>query len=183
MIWSDNIEIYNGKQLRSLWAYMNFGLLGDSIVAWRGPCNVPLTHMVDGEDARERSEIRGSDMVHFIVEIFGRDLYAAVALQRLLTTHAQMILLRRCPGLQLVRTGDDLYDMERKLSISVATASPVSSLIHFAVNVSNEGTPVPTFSLEELKVNPEEFATELMAQFSEECTSIQQATCKVFGVQ
>lgn len=184
MYWADEVELYNGTQLRSLHSYMRWGLLGDSIVAWRGPCNVPLSHMVDGEDARAKSAIRGDDMVHFIVELFAKDLVFAVAMQRLMASHAQS-LIREIVGDQgpyLSRSGDDLYVGERKLSISVATKSPVSSLIHFALNVVNDGTPVPTISLSDFSVDPKDFASELMARIVDEYHSIVQATCKVFAV-
>ncbi|HMN69679.1 MAG TPA: DUF366 family protein, partial [Bdellovibrionales bacterium] len=46
----DTAEIYDGSQLVSLRSYLKHGLLGDSIVAWVGPCKVSLDHMVDGED-------------------------------------------------------------------------------------------------------------------------------------
>ena len=59
---------YDGSQLRSLFAYLNYGLLGDSIVSWIGPCNVDFDHMVDGEDLLQKSEIRSDNMVHFIIE-------------------------------------------------------------------------------------------------------------------
>ncbi|MCL5046252.1 MAG: DUF366 family protein, partial [Actinobacteria bacterium] len=41
---------YDGRQLSSLWAFRNFGIQGDSIVAFRGPCHVELTEMVDLAD-------------------------------------------------------------------------------------------------------------------------------------
>ena len=38
---------YTGNELRSLWAYSNHGLQGDSIVAFTGPCDVPTEALVD----------------------------------------------------------------------------------------------------------------------------------------
>ena len=32
---------YDGTQIRSLWAYREFGVQGDSIVAFRGACEIP----------------------------------------------------------------------------------------------------------------------------------------------
>src|SRR5262249_25609063 len=66
---------YDGSQLQSLFAYRQWGILGPSCVAFRGACEVSFDHMVDLEDLRAESAIRGSDMVHFIAEVFDRDLF------------------------------------------------------------------------------------------------------------
>ncbi len=175
----DSSELYDGAQLVSLRSYLKHGILGDSIVAWIGPCDVSLDHMVDGEDLLAGAEIRGSMMVHFIIEKFDSTLLAAVALQRLLAA-----IVRDELGGELLREGDDIYSMDRrKLSISIATQSPVSSLIHFAVNVSNKGTPVKTLSLEDLKVDPRKFAESVMAKFCAEVGGIIEATQKVRWVK
>jgi hypothetical protein len=184
--WLEESFTYDGAQLKPLFAYMRTGLLGDSIVAWRGPCDIPPAKMVDGEDLRAKAEIRGSDMIHFIVEKFNCSLLAAVALQRLLASHCEGILRQRVDTKlwnelgSLYREGDDVYIGEKKLSISIASASPTSALIHFAVNALNQGTPVPTISLQELKINPQAFAEDLMVGFAKECDSIVSATEKVF---
>lgn len=153
---------------------MEFGVLGDSIIAWRGPCDVTLDHMVDGEDKRVDAKICGHDMIHFIIEKFSCDLLAAVGFQRLLASIARDFL-----GGELKRDGDDLWLQDRKLSISVATVSPTSALIHFAVNVTNEGTPVKTLSLTDLGVAPELFAKTILERFQTEMNSIVEATQKV----
>lgn len=183
---SDARACYDGTQLRSLFAYLEHGILGDSAVAWIGPCNVNLEHMVDGEDLRDNSEIRGSRMLHVILEKFEARLPEMVALQRLLSAITKDLLeqLRKSTAGQcLRREGDDLYlatgDGEGKLSISIATVSPVSGLIHFAVNVSNQGTPVKTASLEDLGIDARRFADELLLRLASEMNSIKDATCKV----
>jgi hypothetical protein len=185
--WIDDRMTYDGTQLRSLHNYLNHQLLGDSIVSWRGPCQLEPANIVDGEDLLAGATIAGSDMVHFIAEKFDCDLYAGVALQRLLTSLAVDVLhasAEKKPIAQrLVRKGDDIYFVNKKLSISIATLSPMSALIHFAVNVSNEGTPVPTLSLEDLAVQPQTFALEVMKRFSEEVRDIVIATRKVRWVR
>ncbi len=178
--------LYDGSQLRSLFAYLNFELEGDSIVAWQGPCNIPFDKMIDGEDLLAKSAICGENMLHFIVELFGASLAQSVAMQRLLASMASDTLqemnstLRIGAGPNLLRReGDDLFIGERKLSISIATVSPVSALIHFAVNVDNRGTPVPTISLSDLNVAVEPFAKRLLQKFADESESIARATRKV----
>jgi hypothetical protein len=175
---------YDGTQLKPLFAYLEHGLLGNSAVAWVGPCDISFDHMVDGEDLREGSAIRGSRMLHFIVEIFDRDLFAGVALQRVMASLARDVIEakaeRRLAGQRLRREGDDLYLVERKLSISIATRSGVSTLMHFAMNVENAGTPVATCALkDDFGLDVLEVATELLKNFATEFNSILQATQKV----
>ncbi len=173
--------------------------------------------MVDGEDLLAQESIRGSLMLHFIIEKFHQPLFGAVALQRLFAA-IQLDLLRELApqfACDLRRSGDDLYlhrssavfrtsvgstatvavesaaesgddrkgagakANEGKLSISIATLTPMSAVIHFALNVSNLGTPVATASLEELGVAPEDYAQLAMARLVAEISSIEAATVKV----
>jgi len=178
----DSNMTYDGSQLRSLFAYENHGILGDSIVSWQGPCDVSKKHMVDGEDLFAGEEIRSAQMLHFIVELFDQKLITMVSLQRLLSSMAKDILEDKIQG-KIARIGDDLFHSDKKLSISIATVSPVSGLIHFAMNTSNENTPVPTSSLADLDVAPQEFSLELMEKFVSEFKDITQAIKKVFWVR
>lgn len=178
---------YDGTQLRSLYAYLEHKILGPSIISWQGPCSISFDHMVDGEDLLEKAVIQGDEMLHFIIEIFDRDLFSGVALQRLFASicrdylqaqaHAQKRnILAESP---LFRDGDDIYLEDRKLSISIATKSPVSVMVHFAMNVTNKGTPVKTLSLEDLQLNPRKVAEDVMELFQKEFKSISVATQKV----
>lgn len=174
---------YDGSQLRPLFAYENYKVLGDSIVSWIGPCNITLDHMVDLEDKIENAQICGDEMLHFIIEVFGSDLTAAVSLQRLFASMAKDYIQQESKlKFNLVREGDDIYLIEqgkKKLSISIASRSSVSSMIHFAMNIVNDGTPVPTACLIDLALNGEVTAKKLMSLFSEEYESIVIATKKV----
>ncbi|MGZ3723499.1 MAG: DUF366 family protein [Bdellovibrionales bacterium] len=178
---------YDGAQLISLNSYLKHGLLGDSIIAWVGACDVTFEHMVDGEDLLAKATIAGESMLHFIIEKFDISLFAAVSLQRLLATivkdQLQSTATEKALAQSLFREGDDIYSGGRKLSISIATQSPVSSLIHFAVNVNNKGTPVKTLALEDLGVDPKIFAMRVMEVFCKEIEGIQQATQKVRWVK
>lgn len=182
--------LYDGSQLRSLFAYLDHKVLGDSIVAWVGPCDIPFEHMVDGEDLLTKSEIRGARMVHFIIEKFQATLPEMVALQRLLASIViDVIALKDESAVRfpIRRDGDDVYvhllDGEGKLTISIATVSPSSGLIHFGVNVTNEGTPVKTAALENLRFAAREFAELVMSAFAAECNSIRDASMKVKWVR
>jgi hypothetical protein len=173
---------YNGTQLSSLWAYRNFRVQGDSIVAFRGGCHVELTEMVDVQDVLEGAFIHSEEMLHFIVEHFDLDLDKAVLRQRLLVAIAGEEILRQT-GASLTRRGDDLFLGDRKLSVSIATLSPVSSLIHLGLNLRSDGTPVPTVSLPELGIREaRRFAEAIAANYLNEVESMRKARCKVRGV-
>jgi hypothetical protein len=174
---------YDGAQLKSLFGYLTYGILGNSIISWVGPCKVSFEHMVDGEDLLAKSSIEGAEMLHFIIEVFDRDLFSGVALQRLfssmirdyLQVEAQVTLGKHL----LERDGDDIFWGEKKLNISIAAKSPVSTMIHLAINCTNKGTPVETCSLEDLKLSPETVAQDVMKKFQREFESILKATQKV----
>jgi hypothetical protein len=185
--WIDKKIDYDGSQLRPLFAYMEFGLLGDSIVGFRGACEVSPERMIDGEDKRQAQEIRGSDMIHFVVELFECDLLAGVGVQRLLAAVVKDALVHESPELapRFTREGDDVYFLsetgeKKKFSISIATKSPTSTLVHFAFNVSNEGTPVPTCSLSDFDIEAGEFAKAVLEGARGEIESMRAACRKVF---
>ena len=75
------------------------------------------------------------------------------------------------------------YD-NRKLSVSIATKSITSVLIHTGVNILSEGAPIPVSGLEsDLGIKDvKEFAQEVMAAYSEEIDDIVLASTKVRGV-
>ncbi|MFZ5648468.1 MAG: DUF366 family protein [Bacillota bacterium] len=177
----EEITAYTGHQLSSLWAYRKFGLQGDSIVSFRGPCRVEFTEMVDVEDVIGGSSIFGPDMLHFIVEHFGETLEKGVLRQRLLIAIIKDVINN--PG--LVRRGDDLYLGDGKLSISIATASPVSIMIHAALNIVSEGTPVRAAGLFDMGYNEGDIASlgkRICSLYSQEMSSVRMACCKVRGV-
>jgi hypothetical protein len=139
--------------------------------------------MVDGEDLLAKALIQGDEMLHFIIEIFDRDLFSGVTLQRLFAAIAKDYLESKAIGglcsQKLSRKGDDIYLNDQKLSISIATKSPVSTLVHFAMNVTNKGTPVKTLSLEDLELDSDDVAADLMVLFKTEYISMMTATQKV----
>ena len=171
---------YDGTQLSALRNYLDYGLLGDSVLAWIGPCQISFEHMVDGEDLREQAKIEGSEMIHFIFEVFDVPLVAGVCLQRLMADHVRALILEKTKGkTMLTRSGDDLYLDSKKLSISIATKSANSVLVHFALNVRNDGTPVPTCALSDFGLEAVPFAQEACVRIAEEWDSIKDATWKI----
>ncbi len=79
----------------------------------------------------------------------------------------------------IVRRGDDLYDGDRKLSVSIATLSPNSALLHFAINVDPAGAPVPAKGLAEYGVDPREFAEAVLSSYAAETSGARRAVGKV----
>jgi len=178
----DKLITYDGRQLSSLWAFKNFGVQGDSIIAFRGPCDVKISEMVDLEDVLTGAFIYSEQMVHFIIEHFDMDLEKTVTRQRLLIAIMRDILCGAGAPQQLHRIGDDLYLGQRKASVSIATLTPVSSMIHTGVNISSRNTPVPTIGLEDMNIKPVFFAQKVIAAYCEEMENITKARCKVRGV-
>jgi hypothetical protein len=173
---------YTGQELTSHWAFRRFDLLGDSLVAFTGPCDVPLDRMADLKDVKQNAPIHSTRMLHLIAEHFGVGLETAVLRQRLLICILSEILNKELQERTIHRKGDDLYEGDAKLSVSIAVKSPVSSMIHVGMNVESRGTPVRTVGLNDLGVNPESLARTAMKRYQEEMEEIAEAQCKVRGV-
>ena len=173
---------YIGSQLSPHWIYKNFGIQGDAIVAFQGECKVDLGEMVDIEDVINNEPIYSKYMLSFISEQFGIDLVEGVLRQRLLISVIKELLEEN--GIIPKRNGDDLIVDGRKLTVSIATKSITSVLIHTGVNILSEGAPVKAAGLEsELGIkDTKNFATEVMKRYSEELEDIVLAAAKVRGV-
>lgn len=173
---------YIGSQLAPHWIYKNFKLQGDAIVAFIGECEVKLTEMVDIEDVINNEPIYSKLMLSFITEQFGVELVEGVLRQRLLICIIKELLEER--GVFVVRNGDDLMINGRKLSVSIATKSTTSILIHTGLNILSEGAPVKASGLtSELGIEDiREFALEVMKRYSDEIEDIKLASTKVRGV-
>lgn len=180
-LWLNQRTKYDGSQLAPLYNYLEHGVLGDSIVGWAGPCDVPFEHMIDGEDLRAQSTIAGENMLHFVIELFQFPLSSAVALQRLMGELLILEIKAKAKNVvELKRSGDDVYWGQKKLNISIATCSQTSSLIHYGLNISNEGTPVPTCSLEDFGISDSvAFAQSFMDAVKDEVLSLKRAMVKV----
>lgn len=174
---------YDGSQLQSLFTYKKFGIMGDSISIFRGKCQVEQNEMVDIEDVLAHDWIYSEDMLHFIVEHFEMDLEKTIIRQRLLIATIKEEL-EKVGVKTLRRSGDDLYEDDKKLSVSISTLSPVSTLIHCGLNVSNKNTPIPTIGLANLNIEDVLSFGECVAKrYCDEVTSMRFARCKVRGVQ
>jgi hypothetical protein len=172
---------YGGGELRSHFALDAFGIFGDSAVSFVGPCRVPLERMVDLEDVRRREAIFSPRMAHFLVEHFELPLREGVLRQRLFVRLAADLLLER--GVEAIRVrGDDVYVGGRKASVSIASRSPVSTVIHVGFNVETDGVPVAAWGLAAAGIEPRDFAEDLLRRYAAEIDDILRATTKVRGV-
>ncbi len=177
----DDIK-YIGSQLAPHWIYKNFNIQGDAVVAFIGECEVKLSEMVDIEDVINNEPIYSKSMLSFISEQFNIGLVEGVLRQRLLVTCIKEELERL--GYNAVRSGDDIFVNGKKLSVSIATKSLTSVLIHTGVNILSEGAPIPVSSLQsDLNIKDiKKFAINVMNIYNEELKAIVLASTKVRGV-
>lgn len=179
--------LYTGAELRPHWVSEKTGKFSSALVAFRGACKVPTSELVDLEDSRENSCIVAKEMLHFIGEDFQAELTEAVVRQRLLVAvflgRLQAVLPAEVAQ-RFYRSGDDIFyrekSGERKLTVSIATASAVSTLLHFGVNIDASGAPVAAIGLAEFpELNVEELASAVLSEWQAECDSMATARCKV----
>jgi len=171
---------YDGRQLSPHFLFREFGLIGDAVVAFAGPCRVPLSRMVDLIDVRERSPIRAKRMLHVLAEHFDDDLERAILRQHLLAAILLEETARAARGRGAARRrGNDVFVGGRKLSVSIATRSAVSTLLHLGVNVDPSGAPVPAIGLLELGVDPEALGRKLLARYAEDLAVAARSRVKV----
>lgn len=172
---------YDGTQMQSHWIYSNFGLAGDAAVAFTGEVNVDLDKMIDLIDVSRKESIYSPLMLNFLIEHFNPDLEMAIYRQWLFMTLIKEELSQF--EVNVYRMGDDLYFNKAKLSVSVATVSNVSSLIHIGLNIRTEGTPIKTVSLTDLGISDiNSFADTIMLKYKRELEHIYEARCKVRSV-
>lgn len=173
---------YTGRELSAHWIAKKTEHFGSSVVAFRGPCEVASEEMVDVEDSVRNLFIRSEEMLHFLGEWFEGDIRAAVLTQRLFIASFAEALLALRPQLKIERRGNDLYVHDggvRKLSVSIVTATPVSTLFHFGVNISAKGAPVQAIGLSDLGIPVDELASLVLERWKEEWAGVEKARCKV----
>ena len=177
-LFCDKVFPYTGKELHSRFVREQTGLDGDAAIAWVGPCDVPNENLVDTEDRDAGEFIKAKSMLHFIVEVGEKDLLRAVYRQRLLVAIAADAI-REASGKMIERHGDDLFVGKGKLSVSIATNSPTSTLIHLGINIDGTGAPVKTSDLKALGIDPKALAKTVLERFAAEEKGIRHAKSKV----
>ncbi len=173
---------YDGSQLRSGWLREEMALETDAegaVGAFIGSCDVKPEFVVDLDERESGEAIRAASMLHFIAEFPDRDLEKTVYRQRLLAAIVRDELSGRAPGRTFRRRGDDVFENGSKVTISIATLSPTSSLLHFAVNIDPAGAPVAASGLDDFGIDADKFAREVLRAFAEELSSSRTATGRV----
>lgn len=177
-ILKDKIK-YTGRELKPHWGLEKTGVFGSLATAFTGPCHVQTKDLVDLEDRLAKDYIKAKLMLHFIIELFGTTLEAGVLYQRLFITVAESIL-RKMGQPKISRSGDDLFLDGKKLSVSIATVSAVSVLIHTGINIDSRGAPINAADLSDFSHSQVlVFAETLLKSYCHEINEIQKAYCKV----
>lgn len=172
---------YDGSQLKSRFAREAAGIDGDSIVSFVGAAAVK-EHMVDMEDKKNKEFIYSDNMLHFVIEHSDRDLEKAVFRKRLFLSLIMEEINKRTGRRTLFRSANGLYDGKRKLTVAVATTSPVSTLIHVGLNITRKGAPIKVACLADYRIEPKRFAKLLVRRYYDEVGSVKASTKKVKGV-
>ncbi len=187
---TDRAITYDGKQLRSGWINEECGVGGDCLVAFTGPADVATDDLVDLDDRRSGAVILAASMLHFIGEFHGIDLQKGVLMQRLLICVIKESIETAAAAerkqVDIRRDGDDLHSFdlwEGKLTVSIATRSPVSVLIHAAINIDPQGAPVEAAGLNDMGIDAVPLGYTILARFRNELDGIERAQHKVRAVE
>jgi hypothetical protein len=173
---------YTGLELRSHFIRERTGIETDGLIAFIGRCRVEGNALVDLEDSEAGDFIEAERMLHFIGEHFAVGAREGNLRLRLLVAIVRELMEKDVGGAGIERKGDDLFVQDRKLTVAIATVSPVSSLMHLGVNIDPAGAPVAAVGLEELGIDPAGLARAVLERYGTECRSIEIALRKVRGV-
>jgi hypothetical protein len=142
-------SLYDGSQIKPMWAFKQFQIKDSSLISWIGPMDIKTDNLIDYEDVG--LEIKGDKLLHFVIEHFDSqpaDIRLCYHRQRLFVMIIKDLLNEM--GIKTQRKGDDIYFKDEqdekqkkfsKLSVSIATCSISSMKIHFALNLISKGTP------------------------------------------
>ncbi|MBY0370337.1 DUF366 family protein [bacterium] len=169
---------YDGTPLQPFWILKNTGVRGNALVAFTGEADVSIDHMVDQEDVLKNAPIYSPKMLHFLGEWFIDSLNEGILLQHLFTCELYEALWEQ--GVRkLHKRGNDIYYDGRKMSVSIATRSGVSVLMHSGINIETEGTPIPTAGLKEVGIEPRAFAQHMLERYQQQSKIWAEARVKV----
>jgi len=175
---------FTGEQVHSLFAYDRYGIAGDSIITFVGPCDISVKELVDLEDAKAGKRIHVPMMLHFIAEHFEVDLEKAILRQYLLVDFIKDLLNEKLGKLAVKRNEGDLFVNDAKIGISTATTSPVSSLIHagiYIVKADDAGSK--SKGLTDFNLDPTAIASEVTERYTKEIDKMNLARCKTRWVE
>ena len=156
---------FSGEQLNEHWTAENYEVIGDSIVAFVGPCDISPNYLSDIKHRKKKTPIKSELMLHFLAEHFDTDFEKVILRQKLLIHILKDKLNHRLGGDVMQRWGDDLFDGDAKVTVTAVVKTKVSTKIHIGVNISSKNTPVKTKGLQDYKLDPQEIAQAVMNQY------------------
>lgn len=165
---------FTGEQLEPHWTYKNFDILGDSILAFVGPCDLKEEYLVGVDHFKKKTQIKSEMMLHFLVEHFDQDLEKAILRQKLLMSILKDKLNHRLGGDVFQRWGNDIFEQDFKLTVSTVTRTPVSTKIHLGINISSKDVPVKAKGLSDYGIDPDDVAEVVMNQYRLDMRRIQE---------
>lgn len=121
------------EAMKPHWAFLNFDLVGDSLVMFCGPIEVGPEDMIDLRERKRGTVFPRGDLLHFVIEHFGDDIEKGVLRQNILVSISEEKLAHRLGSRRILRWGDDLYDEDNRLTITAVTQTPVSVKIHLGI--------------------------------------------------
>lgn len=175
--------LFTGEQLSSFWAYKNYDILGDNIVAFIGPCQVDEKFIIGIDHFKKKTQIKSERMLHFLVEHFDLDLERAILRQKLLVDILKDKLNHRLKGDVLQRWGNDLFDGDFKLTVSATLRTSVSTKTHLGINISSKNAPVKARGLEDYGIDPDDVSQAVMDQYRLDMRLISQRLCRTRSIE
>jgi hypothetical protein len=165
---------FTGEQLEPHWTYKNFDILGDSIIAFVGPCELEEKYIIGVNHLKKKTQIRSEMMLHFLVEHFDLDLEKAILRQKALIYILKDKLNHRLGGDIFQIWGNDIYEKDFKLTIATVTKTPVSTKIHLGINISSKNIPVKAKGLSDYGIDPDDIAEVVMNQYRLDMRRVQE---------
>jgi hypothetical protein len=153
-------RVYDGHLLHNRFAYKFFKnrvLPQGNIIAFRAPCKVEASGMIDLEDVLNADFIYSEDMMHFMYEIPILDnVFGAVSFQRLFNSQIANILSTNYINAPIEMKGDDMIVHKQftqrdvtqasgKASVSIVHVKNGATLGHTGVNI-RAGSRAPVFA-------------------------------------
>ena len=146
------------------WALLEYDLKGDSIVVSRGMLRIEHKYLIDLMDRKRGITLPDGEMLHFIIEHFGDDLEKGILRQSILIGIACNKISHRIKGKRILRWGDDIFDEDRRITLTSATITLVSSKIHLGICIrSDENTGF--VGTEELGIDADELGEVICNQY------------------
>ncbi len=189
---------FTGEQISSLFAYNNFNILGDSIISFIGTCDVSLKEIVDLELARSGKRLFYCPrMLHFIAEHFEMDMEKAILRSYLLLDIVKDLINEKLEKIVIKRVGTELFENDSRIGFSLASSSPVSSILYVGVALvpieegKGRGLEALLSSKRDVKTgtetqtpfDPALFASEVMERYTKESERISQLRCRTRWVE